>query len=339
MLRCIELAKLGAGHVAPNPMVGAVLVHNERIIGEGYHRRYGEAHAEINCLNSVNEENKNLIPKATLYVSLEPCVHHGKTPPCTDRIIQENIRKVVIGSLDPFEKVNGKGIDKLKNAGLEVWQGILEKQCKDLNKRFFIFNQKHRPYIILKWAQSNNAKISNEDHSRVFISNELTNRLVHQWRSEEASILIGTKTALFDDPELTLRLWKGKSPVRMVIDMNLNIPKSSKIFDNQSDTIIFNTVKQEKQGHLLFWQLAPGETVLHDLTQTIYQLNIQSVLVEGGAGLLQSFINEKIWDEARIITNSGLSINKGIPSPELGSSYTTHAETILNDRIQYYFPS
>lgn len=336
MHRCLELAKLGAGHVAPNPMVGAVLVHNEKIIGEGYHQIHGHAHAEVNCINSVSEENKNLISKSTLFVSLEPCVHHGKTPPCTDLILYNKIPKVVVGCRDPFDKVNGKGIDKLKTAGLEVVTNILEKECVDLNKRFFSFYQKRRPYIILKWAQSNNGKIANEDYSRIFITNEFTNRLVHKWRSEEASILVGTNTALRDDPELTVRFWQGKNPTRLIIDMNLNLSKSLKIFNGQSYTIIFNAAKHEHHDNLLYYQLANDASLVHQIINALYQLNIQSVIIEGGAKTLQSFINEKMWDEARVITNEELIIEDGLAAPELSHFNQTHLETIFTDKIHYY---
>ncbi|MGH2553459.1 MAG: bifunctional diaminohydroxyphosphoribosylaminopyrimidine deaminase/5-amino-6-(5-phosphoribosylamino)uracil reductase RibD, partial [Chitinophagaceae bacterium] len=207
MQRCLFLAKLGAGSVAPNPMVGAVLVNKDRIIGEGWHQLYGEAHAEVNCINSVKEDEKNFIDRSTLYVSLEPCAHHGKTPPCTDLIIKLRIPKVIIGCRDPFNEVDHKGIEKLKAAGVEVdiVSGEIENECKEMNKRFFTFQTLRRPYVILKWAQTSNGKISNETGERILISNEYSNRLVHKWRSEEASILIGTNTALMDDPELTTR--------------------------------------------------------------------------------------------------------------------------------------
>jgi diaminohydroxyphosphoribosylaminopyrimidine deaminase/5-amino-6-(5-phosphoribosylamino)uracil reductase len=335
MHRCLELAKLGAGYVAPNPMVGAVLVHNEKIIGEGYHQTHGQAHAEVNCINSVSEENKNLISGSTLYVSLEPCVHHGKTPPCTDLILHNNIPKVVVGCRDPFDKVNGKGIDKLKTAGVEVVVNILEKVCSDLNKRFFTFYIKHRPYIILKWAQSSNGKIANEDHSRVFITNDFTNRLVHKWRSEEAAILVGTNTALRDDPELTVRSWQGKNPTRLIIDMNLNLSTSLKIFNGQAHTIIFNTVKHEQTDNVSYFQVTNNSSIVHQIINALYQLNIQSVIIEGGAKTLRSFIDEKMWDEARIITNEELIIEHGLPAPELKNFKQTLSEIILTDRIQY----
>jgi diaminohydroxyphosphoribosylaminopyrimidine deaminase/5-amino-6-(5-phosphoribosylamino)uracil reductase len=336
MHRCIELAVLGAGHVAPNPMVGAVLVCDEKIIGEGYHRLYGQAHAEVNCVASVCEENKNYISRATLYVSLEPCIHHGKTPPCVDLILEKKIPRVVIGCKDPFDRVNGKGIDKLKNAGVEVVPNILEKECIELNKRFFTYHKKHRPYIILKWAQSVNAKMARSDYSRVFISNEFTNRLVHKWRAEESAILVGTNTARHDDPELTVRHWKGKNPVRIIIDMNLNLLPSLKIFNNEAHTIIFNSVKQEKHLNLSYYQIVPDEREIHQIVHALYQLGIQSVMVEGGAHTLQRFIDENTWDEARMITNTQLYIDNGISSASLSKAKKTRTENIQDDRIDYF---
>ena len=247
MSRCIELAKLGAGFTAPNPMVGAVLVYDNRIIGEGYHRHYGHAHAEVNCIASVKKEDEPFIRQSVLYVSLEPCAHHGKTPPCADLIIEKKIPMVVVGSRDPFKEVDGKGIEKLQAAGVEVQEDVLEKECIDLNKRFFTFHTWRRPYIILKWAQSDDGKIAKTGHSRVLISNDYTNRLVHKWRSEEASILVGTNTALMDNPSLDTRLWKGPNPVRLVVDKNLALPASLNVFDQKIKTIIFNTLKHEEK--------------------------------------------------------------------------------------------
>ncbi len=236
MHRCLELARLGAGYVAPNPMVGAVLLHEGRIIGEGWHKEYGKAHAEVNCINAVKESERQFISQSTLYVSLEPCAHHGKTPPCTDLIIRHKIPRVVIGCRDSFKEVDGKGIEKLKAAGIEVETAVLEQECRELNKRFFTFHTKQRPYIILKWAQTSDGfiaplippkvGISEPQTQRLFISNEYSNILVHQWRSEEAAIMVGTNTALLDNPELTTRLWPGPSPVRLVIDLNLRLPDS-----------------------------------------------------------------------------------------------------------------
>src|SRR5687767_13525023 len=242
MQRCLQLARLGAGSVAPNPMVGAVLVSDDRVIGEGWHQQFGKAHAEVNCFDSVLPGNRELVAGSILYVSLEPCAHFGKTPPCTDLIIKNKIRKVVVGCRDPFKEVNGKGIEKLKAAGIEVETGVLENECKEINKRFFCFHEKHRPFIILKWAHTADGKMGFESSTdRLFITNEYTNRLVHKWRSEESAVMVGTNTALRDDPELTVRLWTGASPVRAVIDRELKLPASLKIFDGQYPTIVFNT--------------------------------------------------------------------------------------------------
>lgn len=346
MHRCLELAQQGAGYVTPNPMVGAVLVHADRIIGEGYHKKFGEAHAEVNCIASVREDDKKLIPESVMYVSLEPCAHHGKTPPCADLIIKCKIPKVVIGCRDPFKEVDGKGIEKLKAAGVEVEYGILENECKEINKRFFCFNTKHRPYIILKWAQSADKKIAGDSSKRLLISNEYTNHLVHKWRSEEASILVGTNTALQDDPELTTRLWTGPSPIRLVIDMNLRLPKHLRLFNGNSPTIIFNSKMHHMEsfpngvGH---YQVMEDVSQLHQVVNALYQLRIQSVMVEGGARLLQSFIDEGMWDEARIITNEQLNLSVrqagieiGLASPELHDAKKITELNILSDKIEFY---
>ncbi|HLK27171.1 MAG TPA: bifunctional diaminohydroxyphosphoribosylaminopyrimidine deaminase/5-amino-6-(5-phosphoribosylamino)uracil reductase RibD [Puia sp.] len=336
MSRCMQLARLGGGYVAPNPMVGAVLVHEERIIGEGFHQQYGKAHAEVNCINSVKEEDLKLIPQSTLYVSLEPCAHHGKTPPCADLIIEKKIPKVIVGCRDPFKEVDGKGIEKLLKAGVEVVQDVFKNKCEELNKRFFTFHTKHRPYIVLKWAQSSDAKIGSINGERIFISNEFTNRLVHKWRSEEASILVGTNTALFDDPELNVRLWNGNNPIRLLVDMDLRLSTSLKIFNDKSKTIIFNSIKHEEQNNLLYYQITKDVSIVHQIVNALYHLKIQSVLVEGGAMLLQSFIDEGIWDETRIVNNGELIINNGLNAPVLKDEKLFHAENIFSDKISYF---
>ncbi len=391
MHRCLELALLGAGHTAPNPMVGAVLVYDEpgggkgggggmdggagldggvgmdgsmgegRIIGEGYHRQYGQAHAEVNAIASVREEDRVLIAHSTLYVSLEPCAHFGKTPPCADLIIEKKIPRVVVGCRDPFPQVNGKGIERLLAAGVEVSVGVLEKECTRLNKRFFTFNTQHRPYIVLKWAQSADGKIGGT--TRTFISNDYTNRLVHQWRSEEAAILVGTRTALADDPALTVRLWNGPDPIRLVIDKELKLPRSLQLFDRKVRTIVFNTLRHDEEGNLLYYRLAAGgnrpagedrlaeggnqlaaggnepaaaDNLVHQLAIALYELKIQSVLVEGGARLLQSFIDADYWDEARVITNADLEIPGGLAAPVLKNARLVSRKTLLSDAIRYY---
>lgn len=345
MRRCIELAKLGAGNVAPNPMVGAVLVYDEKIIGEGYHQKYGGPHAEVNAIGLATQSGQTvLLEQSTLYVSLEPCAHHGKTPPCADLIIQHIIPKVVIGCRDPFIEVNGKGIEKLKAAGVEVGltSGEMEKECRELNKRFFTFHTQHRPYIILKWAQTGDGFIAPQNPpgegtlERFRISNEYTNRLVHQWRAEEAAILVGTNTALHDNPELTARLVEGKNPVRLVIDMNLRLPSSLKLLDNTVKTIVFNSIRHEEKGNLIYYQITNDVSVVHQIANALYQMKIQSVMVEGGAKLLQSFIDEGYWDEARVITNITLKTGDGIKSPQLNNCKKINEETILSDVVKYY---
>jgi diaminohydroxyphosphoribosylaminopyrimidine deaminase/5-amino-6-(5-phosphoribosylamino)uracil reductase len=317
-------------------MVGAVLVHNDRIIGEGYHQKYGEAHAEPNCIASVKDDEKHLIRDSAMYVSLEPCVHFGKTPPCADLIIKNKIPKIIIGCRDPFKEINGKGIEKLQNAGVEVIQGILEKECKELNKRFLTFYTQHRPYIILKWAQTANRKIAAQGNDRLSITNEFSNRIVHKWRSEESAILIGTNTAFADDPELTTRLWTGNHPVRLVVDMDLKLPLSLKLFNEKAKTIVFNKILHKEQNNILFYQVTEDVSLIHQVTNALYQLKIQSVIVEGGAKLLQSFIDEEMWDEVRIITNEKLIIDNGLNSPEPGFHTKIFEQKIFTDKIEIF---
>ncbi len=336
MQRCLQLAQLGAGSVMPNPMVGAVLVHNHMIIGEGYHQQYGQAHAEVNCINNVKEVDRHLINQSTLYVSLEPCNHFGKTPPCADLISKHQIPEVVIACTDPFEKVNGSGIKKLQAAGIKVIEGILKEEAAELNKRFFAFHKKQRPYIILKWAQSSNLKIANENFEAVKISNEITNRLVHKWRSEEAAILVGTNTALHDNPALTTRLWPGKNPVRIVIDRQLKLPAHLQLFDGSTATIVINTIKQAENTNTFFYKIAEEENLLTALMNLLYHQQLSSLIVEGGALLLQSFIDDGLWDEARIITNNELIIDNGIQSPVLKNNKLITTEHLLSDSLQVY---
>jgi len=338
MHRCLQLAKMGTGNVAPNPMVGAVLVYENEIIGEGYHQQYGQAHAEVNCINNVSEANQSLIEKSTLYVSLEPCAHFGKTPPCADLIIKNKIPNVVIACRDSYEEVDGKGIQKLQQAGVNVIVGILEKEALELNKRFFTFHRKQRPYIILKWAQSRDAKIGRQDFSALKISNDITNRMVHKWRSEEAAILVGTNTALHDNPSLTTRLWKGNNPVRLVLDLQLKLPLSLHLFDGSVKTIVFNQVKHEEENGVTFYKLSSGEDIISGLLNALYRLKIQSVLIEGGARLLQSFIDQNYWDEARVITNEQLLIKNGINAPKLKNSSLGCIKKATGDQLAFYQP-
>lgn len=337
MQRCIQLAQLGQGTVAPNPMVGAVLVYENKIIGEGYHQKYGQAHAEVNCIRNA-EMHAHLFLKSTLYVSLEPCAHFGKTPPCADLIILKKIPKVVVGCRDPFKQVDGKGIEKLLKAGVEVVTGILEEECKSLNVRFFTFHLKQRPFILLKWAQTANGKISGPNNAKVAISNEISNRLVHKWRSEEPSILVGTNTALKDNPSLTTRLWAGKNPLRLVIDRKLRLPKSSQLFNGDANTIIFNVEKQEEKESCLYYKLSDEPSLIQQIITALFKLNIQSVLVEGGSKLLQGFIDENLWDEARVITNNELQIGEGTQAPLLPEARLINTSKIHSDSIRIFKP-
>ncbi|MBC7536425.1 MAG: bifunctional diaminohydroxyphosphoribosylaminopyrimidine deaminase/5-amino-6-(5-phosphoribosylamino)uracil reductase RibD [Ferruginibacter sp.] len=336
MQRCLQLAASGAGAVAPNPMVGAVLVHDDRIIGEGFHTKYGEAHAEVNCINSVAVQDQELIKEGILYVSLEPCNHYGKTPACTDLIIHSKIKKVVVACKDPFEKVNGSGIEKLRANGVEVIMPVLEKDAMWLNRRFFTFHEKKRPYIILKWAQSDNLKMAGEHSTVIKISNEITDRLVHKWRSEEAGIMVGTNTALTDDPSLTTRLWKGNHPVRVVVDAALKLPASLNLLDDRYPTIIVNTCKRETLGSKLFYKYEAMDGLLPATMQALQQQNLLSVIIEGGGKLLSSFIRSGLWDEARIITNRQLYIKDGINAPTLENEILFKKELIRSDEICYY---
>ena len=336
MRRCLELARMGAGAVAPNPMVGAVLVHQGRIIGEGYHRQYGQAHAEVNCVNSVSEAERTLIPLATMYVSLEPCAHHGKTPPCADLIVSQGIKEVVIGCVDTFSAVAGKGIEKLEKAGIKVHNGMLEKECREINRRFFTYHEKKRPYIILKWAQGTNGIMAGADGAPVKISNSYSDRLVHKWRSEEMGILVGTRTALMDNPKLNNRLWTGKDPIRLVIDRTLKIPKHYHLWDGSIPTIFITAESGEGTGLTQMMQLDFREPLLPQLLTGLYARQIQSVLVEGGSYVLQQFIQAGLWDEARVITGT-VTLPQGLAAPTLTGAGLLSSTQVYSDRIDYYY--
>jgi diaminohydroxyphosphoribosylaminopyrimidine deaminase / 5-amino-6-(5-phosphoribosylamino)uracil reductase len=334
MWRCLELAGKAAGDVAPNPMVGAVLVHNDVIIGEGYHQLYGQAHAEVNCVKSIKDEHRHLIEQSTMYVSLEPCAHYGKTPPCADLITRMRIPRVVIGCRDSYKEVAGRGIEKLQHAKVDVLVGVLEKECRDMNKRFFTFHEKQRPYIILKWAQSTNRLINSHSEQRTFISNEYSNRLVHKWRSEEAGILVGRNTAQHDNPSLTSRLYKGRNPVRIVLDSYCTLSREMKLFNGEAKTIVINSQKGSTEEHAFYCKVQAMEIV--DVLQACYEQNINSILVEGGSKTLQSFINCSLWDEARVITNETMFIKEGIAAPTLVNASINRTERLIFDRIDYY---
>jgi diaminohydroxyphosphoribosylaminopyrimidine deaminase/5-amino-6-(5-phosphoribosylamino)uracil reductase len=318
--RCIVLAKNGLPAAMPNPSVGAVLVFNNTIIGEGFTSAYGGKHAEVNAIESV--KNKSLLSQATLYVSLEPCSHFGKTPPCADLIIVSKIKKVVVGAKDSNEKVAGKGIQKLLDAGIEVEVGILENECREVNKRFFIFHEKQRPFIILKWAQTLDGFIAPNPEARnsknpVWITNEYSRQLVHQWRSEEQAILVGTTTVLSDNPNLNVRDFYGKNPIRLVLDKTGKINDSFHVKDNTIQTIVFTEEKnQVSKENLIYENCILDATVLNFICLKLFEQNIQSVIIEGGSTTLTSFIDAKLWDEARIFIGN-TTFGNGIKAPKM----------------------
>ena len=318
MQRCLELAALGMGEVSPNPMVGAVVVHNDRIIGEGYHRKYGQAHAEVNAITQVIDHHVNfaeLLNEATIYVSLEPCAHYGKTPPCADLIIKHLIPKVVVGCRDPFDKVDGKGIEKLQAAGIEVIANVLGDECRWLNRRFFTRVQKQRPYIILKWAQTSDGFFAPYGGTQHWITGTESRKLVHQWRGEEDAILIGKNTAKTDNPQLNIRYGEGKAPKRVVIDRRLELDASLNVFDQTVETLVFNEVKTDIDGKIKYIALEDFERFVPQYVLfQLYLQDIQSVIIEGGAYTLNSFIEAGLWDEARIFTGQ-TNLTDGIKSP------------------------
>ena len=330
--RCLELAQNGSGQTAPNPMVGAVLVYEEKIIGEGFHHSFGEHHAEVNAINqSIEKGNEHLLNKSVLYVNLEPCSHSGKTPPCTDLIIKHRIPKVVIGCKDPFPEVNGRGIKKLLDAGIKVETGILEKESLELNRRFITFHIKKRPFIILKFAQTSNHYIAPIQNTSKKISNEYTDILVHKWRSEEAAIMVGTKTAELDNPLLTVRKWQGKNPLRVVIDRNLRLPKNINLFDRSSSTLVFNEIKNDIEKNIEFIRIDFNENVIAKIISSLYERKILSLMVEGGRNLLSQFIENNLWDEARIITSDKF-FAEGIRSPDIHGRVIS-ASKVTGDNI------
>lgn len=311
--RCLDLAEKALGNTYPNPVVGCVIVHNGKIIGEGYHEKAGKPHAEINAINSV--ENPELLPESDIYVSLEPCAHYGKTPPCALKLKEIGFKKVIIGTLDYHDKVNGKGKEILENAGIQTFTGVLEKECREINKRFFTFHQKKRPYIVLKWAQSADGFLDRNFHPYP-ISNKLASQYVHQIRAAENAILVGTQTAINDNPTLDVRHFSGKNPVRILIDFDLKVPPNSNIFNDVAPTLIFNSKKNVEEGYLKFIKIG-RENFLADLMEKLYENQIQSVLVEGGSFTLQQFLNAGLWDEMVIIKNEKLFLEAGTKAPKI----------------------
>tara|TARA_B100001094_G_scaffold119041_1_gene114753 strand:- start:1360 stop:2388 length:1029 start_codon:yes stop_codon:yes gene_type:complete len=332
---CLEIARLGIGRVSPNPMVGSIIVYKGEVIGEGYHEKYGSDHAEVNAINSVKD--KSLLSKSTLYVNLEPCSHFGKTPPCSDLIIKYKIPKVVIGCMDTYSEVNGTGINKMRNSGIDVKVGIMEEESRELNKRFFTFHEKKRPYIILKWAESKDGFIAPKNQTEPFwMTSNKSKKLVHKWRSEEDSILVGRITAEKDNPSLNVREVLGVNPIRLVIDKDLKLSKNLNLFNSESKTIIFNKIKSDNSSKNNYVKINFND-MINSILKELYKQKNQSVIVEGGTTTLQSFIEENIWDEARIFTTDK-KLENGVKSPIIKGKKISEIEIdtdclkiILND--------
>jgi diaminohydroxyphosphoribosylaminopyrimidine deaminase / 5-amino-6-(5-phosphoribosylamino)uracil reductase len=322
MSRAMQLAQQGLQFVSPNPMVGCVIVHQGKIIGEGYHERFGEAHAEVNAINSV--EDQSLLEESTAYVTLEPCSHFGKTPPCADLLIAKKIKKVFVSNLDPNPKVAGKGIQKLKDAGIEVHKGLLQDEGAEINKRFFTFHTKQRPYVILKWAQTADGFVARENFDSKWISGSLSRQLVHKWRGEEDAIMVGTNTAKYDNPSLTVRDWQGKNPIRIVIDRNLVLSNELQLFDGSVPTIVLTEKQSESNDAVKYIRL--DELNPQNILEAIYAMGVQSVFIEGGAALLESFVDAGCWDEARIFTSKTI-FGKGIAAPKV------RGEAVSKERV------
>jgi diaminohydroxyphosphoribosylaminopyrimidine deaminase/5-amino-6-(5-phosphoribosylamino)uracil reductase len=331
MQRALELALLGRGHVSPNPLVGCVVVHNDRIVGEGWHKQFGGPHAEVNAINSVLD--KTLLPECTVHVSLEPCSHFGKTPPCSDLLIGHRVRKVVVANVDSNPLVGGTGLGKLREAGIEVVSGILDKQGRDLNKRFFTFMESRRPYIILKWAETADGFISRKNYDSRWVTNEYSRQLVHRWRTEEDAFLVGSRTAQYDNPRLNVRDWSGRNPTRILIDRFLRVSEKQHLFDGTQRTLVYNVLKHEELHNLSLIRI-DEENFLTNLVNDLYQQKIQSVVVEGGGQTLQAFIDAGLWDEARIFV-SPQTFKGGVAAPRLSGLRRTD-EQIGSDWLTVY---
>ncbi len=335
MQRCFQLAANALGKTYPNPIVGCVIVHNNRIIGEGYHQEYGGPHAEVNALNSIRYEDKNLLSESTVYVNLEPCSHYGNTPPCADLLINNQVKKVVIACVDPFDKVAGQGINKLKYAGIDVQLGIKQKEAEFLNRRFMKYCTQQRPYIILKWAESADGYMdierSNDKKGSFTLSNKQTQIVNHIWRSQEQAILVGKNTVLNDNPILTTRLIKGINPVRLVLDRDLTIPQYYNIYNTEAKTIVFNAIKNNLKANIEYILAIE----LKDILNVLYEKKIQSVIVEGGAKVLNEFLYQNIWDEIRII-KTDVNLATGLKSPKVNMK-SVKIETYDNNVIHYIY--
>jgi diaminohydroxyphosphoribosylaminopyrimidine deaminase/5-amino-6-(5-phosphoribosylamino)uracil reductase len=333
MRRALDLARLGTGYARPNPIVGCVITHEGRIIGEGWHRQYGGPHAEVNAVASVTEPH--LLPKSRVYVTLEPCSHYGKTPPCADLLIAKGVAEVVVCNLDPNPLVAGRGITMLREAGIEVETGLLEDEGRWLNRRFFTFQEKQRPYVVLKWAETADGYLAGPYFQPVAISGKLANVMVHQWRTDEQAILVGTRTALHDNPRLNVREWPGQDPIRVVIDKNLCLPPTHKLLDGSQPTIVYTYRERDSTNNLAYEPLSEANDLFPQILHNLYERNVQSVLVEGGPTVLNSLLKDGLWDEARVIRSPKV-LGGGVAAPHLGLTGLREQFALGEDEVFVY---
>ncbi|KYG77358.1 bifunctional diaminohydroxyphosphoribosylaminopyrimidine deaminase/5-amino-6-(5-phosphoribosylamino)uracil reductase [Roseivirga spongicola] len=331
MRRALELAALGRGFVSPNPMVGCVIVHEGRIIGEGWHRKYGEGHAEVNAIHSVEDES--LLSEATCYVTLEPCAHHGKTPPCADLLISKKVKRVVIAAFDSNPLVGGQGIERMKAAGIQVETGCLEQEALAQNVRFFTLIEKKRPYIILKWAETADGFVARGNFDSKWISNAYSRSMVHQWRAEEDAILVGRNTALYDNPTLNVRSWVGNDPLRILVDRKLQLVDDLNLHKGDIPTLVFNYSKSEQSNNLEFIAIEPSN-FMEDLVLELGKRKVQSLIIEGGAATLNAFIEQGLWDEAKVFSSRG-NFGEGIKAPQLKGQLISETD-LMGDRLRVY---
>lgn len=333
MKRAFDLAAMGQQTASPNPMVGCVIVHQGKIIGEGWHQKFGEPHAEVNAINSV--EDQSLLSESTVYVTLEPCAHFGKTPPCADLLVRHQVKKVVIANQDPFPLVNGGGIERLTAAGIEVKVGVMKESGLELNRRFFHIQKKKRPYIVLKWAQTADGFVARENYDSKWISNSYSRKLVHKWRSEEDAIMVGKNTVKYDNPSLTVRDWDGKHPLRIFIDRNLELDGELNVTDGSVPTICYNTKKKTKKDQLEYVKLE-SEDFMKQVFEDLYKRKVQSVFVEGGSALIQAIIDARLWDEARIFISQN-EFESGIRAPHMIGNQVS-SQNIEEDKLMVFRP-
>lgn len=334
MRRALNLASLGLGTARPNPVVGCVVVHQGKIIGEGWHQQYGGPHAEVNAIKSV--QNPDLLPHSKVYVTLEPCSHYGKTPPCADFLIANGVRDVIICNTDPNPLVAGRGIQKLMEAGCKVHIGVLEQEGFNLNRRFFTFQQKKRPYLVLKWAESADGFIALPNYQPCQISGPSAQKLVHKWRTEEQAIMVGTRTALADNPQLNVRRWHGQAPLRIAIDKKLQIPESHHLLDDSHPTLIYTLAEKPSMSQTEFVKLSQEDDFLEQLLADLYRRNVQSVLVEGGTVLLEAFLQKNLWDEIRVLKSKTTALHDGVQAPLISNMIPTSRSMLGDDEAIFY---